>query len=212
MTIPDTEEFKHLASYIFGDGSPTQLYCSQAKVNTHRKLKAKLKSCIESCTDLEYTDPSTGDKLKLSDEDLEEINAIQFFLNFMQNETGTKEDCPLDITQFSCDDFTSYLTDDYNEDNPDEYDPSIARFAQEHSKGMEKMRCQHNKEMEKIRRVPTANEITPRRRILQSTVTHSKARDHTILQSPIEQTSPSYHTPLPSINMTPITLMMMTKS
>jgi hypothetical protein len=49
-------------------------------------LKAKWKNI----RNLEYTDPSTGDKLKLSDEDFEEINAISFFQNSLQNETGPK--------------------------------------------------------------------------------------------------------------------------
>ena len=126
MTIPDTEEFKHLTSYIFGDGSPTQQYCSQANVNTHRKLKAKLKSSIESGTALEYTDPETSATVKLSEDDIYEINAIQSFKAFMQNETGPKKTRPLDITEFSRDDFTSYLTDDYDPDNPDVYVYKIA--------------------------------------------------------------------------------------
>ena len=76
MTIPDTEEFKYLTSNIFGDGSPTQLYCSQAKVNTHRKLKAKLKRSIESGTALEYTDPETNATVKLSEDDNDDATEI----------------------------------------------------------------------------------------------------------------------------------------
>ena len=38
------------------------------------------------------------------------------------NETGPKKTCPLDITELSHNDFTRYLTDDYDEDNPDKYD------------------------------------------------------------------------------------------
>ena len=51
MTISDTEEFKHSTSVIFGEGSANDQYCSQANVNNHRKLKARLKSSIESGTD-----------------------------------------------------------------------------------------------------------------------------------------------------------------
>ena len=126
MTIPDTEEFKHLASYIFGDGSPTQQYCSQANVNTHRKLKAKLKSSIESGTALEYTDPETSATMQLSEDDIYEINAYQSFKAKRQNETGAKKSRPLDITEFSRDDFMSYLADEYNPDNPDVYVYKIA--------------------------------------------------------------------------------------
>jgi hypothetical protein len=78
-------------------------------------LKAKLKDGYD-----EYVD-ETGATVKLSEEDIYEINAITSFKNFMQNETGPKRDCPLDITEFSRNDFTRYLNYDYDEDNPDKY-------------------------------------------------------------------------------------------
>ena len=37
------------------------------------------------------------------------------------DETGPKITCPLDITEFSHDDFMFYLTYDYDEDSPDKY-------------------------------------------------------------------------------------------
>ena len=47
---------------------------------------------------------------------------ITSFKNFMQNETGPKKTCPLDITELSRADFPCYyLTDDYDEDNLDKY-------------------------------------------------------------------------------------------
>ena len=85
-------------------------------------MKAKWKNI----RNLEYTDPSTGDKLKLSDEDFEEINAILFFQNSLQNETGPKKTHPVDITQFSCNDFLRYLDWDYDPDDPDKYDINLA--------------------------------------------------------------------------------------
>ena len=108
--------------------------CSQNKINTHRKLKAKWKNICN----LKYTDPSTGDKLKLSYEDFEEINAIQFFQNLLQNETGSQL---IDITQYSRADFVFYL-EYYDPDDPDEYDFRLAQSTQEHNKEMEKIRSQ----------------------------------------------------------------------
>ena len=88
------------------------------KIKLHCKLKAKLKTCDE-----EYIDPGTGASAKLSEDDIYEINAIPSFKAYMQNETGPKKACPLDITitELSRADFPRHLTDDYDEDNTDKY-------------------------------------------------------------------------------------------
>ena len=117
MTISKTEEFEHLTDKIWRAGSPIELYCSHNDVTNHRKLNARLKTGDE----LEYIDPATGASAKLSEDDIFEINEIPSFKNYMQNETGPKKACPLDITELSRYDFTCYLTDDYDEDNPDKY-------------------------------------------------------------------------------------------
>ena len=101
MTISNTEEFKHSTSVIFRESSAVKQYCSQANVNNHRKLKARLKSSIESGTDLEYTASETSATVKLSEDVIFEINAFQSFKAAMQNETGPKRTHPVDITQFS---------------------------------------------------------------------------------------------------------------
>ena len=46
----------------------------------------------------------------------------------MQNETGPKRTHPVDITQFSHNDFTNYLGD-YDPDDPDEYDYCMVKAA-----------------------------------------------------------------------------------
>jgi hypothetical protein len=97
MTISNTEEFKHSTSVIFRESSAVKQYCSQANVNNHRKLKARLKSSIESGTDLEYTASETSATVKLSEDVIFEINAFQSFKAAMQNETGPKRTHPVDI-------------------------------------------------------------------------------------------------------------------
>jgi hypothetical protein len=114
MTISDEEELNHLPNEFFGVGSPiyhNTADCIHNKIKLHRKLKAKLKDGDE----LEYVDEK-GATVKLSEEDIYEVNAIPSFKNFMQNENGPKKACPLDITEFSRNDFTRYLTDDYDKE------------------------------------------------------------------------------------------------
>ena len=115
MTISEEVEFNHLLNEFFGVGSPIYQYCIHYKIKFHRKLRAKLKDGYD-----EYVD-ETGATVKLSEDDIYEINAITSFKNFMQNETGPKKTCPLDITEFSRNDFTGYLNYDYDENNPDKY-------------------------------------------------------------------------------------------
>ena len=119
MTNSEEEEFNHLLNEFFGVGSPIYQYCIHYKIKFHRKLRAKLKEVVE------YVD-ETGATVKLSEDDIYEINAIPSFKAFMQNETGPKKTFPLDITELSSNDFTRYLTDDYDEDNPDKYDINLA--------------------------------------------------------------------------------------
>ena len=137
MTYDAVVAFKHITDILLGVGSPCQLLCSQNKINDHRKLRAKLKNI----RDLEYIDPITGTNAKLSDNDFYEISTLQSFLNAMQNETGPIDSCPIDITQFSRDDFLRYLDDWgwYDPDNPTNYDYALAKEAEEHNKNMEEL-------------------------------------------------------------------------
>ena len=74
MTNWQEEEFNHLLNEFFGVGSPIYQYCIHYKIKFHRKLRAKLKNGDE----LEYVD-ETGDTVKLSEDDIYEINAITSF-------------------------------------------------------------------------------------------------------------------------------------
>ena len=108
------------------------------KIKFHRKLRAKLK-------EVEEYDDEKGDTGKLSEDDIFEITAFPSFKNFMQNETGPKRTHPVDITQFSRNDFTSYLGD-YDPNDPDEYDLHMAKAALATQHTTEK----HEAEMKKI--------------------------------------------------------------
>ena len=124
MTISDDEDFNHLANEIFGEGtSPIHLYCIHNKIKLHVSWRQNSKLVTG---DDEYIDPGTGASATLSEDDIFEIHAIPSFKAFMQNETGPKKTFPLDITELSSNDFTRYLTDDYDEDNPDKYDINLA--------------------------------------------------------------------------------------
>lgn len=101
MLFDAVAAFEYMTNTFFGVGSPCQLLCSQNNINEHRKLRARLKNI----RDLWYIDPITGTKAKLSDDDFYEISALQSVINKMQNHTGPIESCPIDITDFSRDDF-----------------------------------------------------------------------------------------------------------
>ena len=96
MTISDEEELNHLLNEFFGVGSPIYQYCIHYKIKFHRKLRAKLKNGDE----LEYVD-ETGATVKLSEDDIYEINAIPSFRAYMQNELGPRLQFSLDITKYS---------------------------------------------------------------------------------------------------------------
>ena len=68
-----------------------------------------------------YVDPITGAKAKLSDDDFYELSALQSFINTMQNEIGPIDSCPIDITQYCCEDFLDYLVE-FDHNNPTRYD------------------------------------------------------------------------------------------
>ena len=109
MTYSAEEEFNHLLNEFFGGGSRIYQYCVHYKVKFHRKLRAKLKNGDE----LEYVD-ETAATVKLSEDDIYEINAIPSFRAYMQNELGPKIQFSLDITKYSHDDSFHYLEGTYD--------------------------------------------------------------------------------------------------
>jgi len=113
--------FEYMTNTFFGVGSPCQLLCSQNNINSHRKLRARWKNIC----DLEYIDHITGTKAKLSDDDFYEISALQSVINNMQNDTGPIESWPIDITDFSRDDFLDYL-EYFVPYNPTKYDSTLS--------------------------------------------------------------------------------------
>ena len=127
MRFDTVAAFEHIINTLFGVGRPVQLLFREYSMNEHRKLRDKWKDI----PNLEYTDPITGAKVKLSDDELYEISALQSFLNVMQNETGPIESRPIDITQFSRDDFLNYLAWEYDPDNPTKYEHALAKAAEE---------------------------------------------------------------------------------
>ena len=79
-------------------------------------MRAKFKNGDE----LEYVD-ETGATVKLSEDDIYEINAIPSFRAYMQNELGPRLQFSLDITKYSHEDFLRYLEGTYDPENPDKY-------------------------------------------------------------------------------------------
>ena len=151
MSFDAVAAFEHIIDTFFGVDSPVQLLCREYGVNEHRKLRARLKNI----RDLEYTDPITGTKVKLSDDELYEISALQSFLNTIQNETGPIDSRPIDITQLSRDDFLNYLAWEYDPDNPTKYDYALAKKAAEeldakHKEEMRRLRMERRKEMRRL--------------------------------------------------------------
>ena len=101
-------EFTHIINELIGVDTPFQLFCIEHKITDHRKLKDRWKEIRT----LEYTD-STGTKVKLSDEDINEFMAIVPFKNYLQNELGLKKYHPLDLKQYSREDFLCYCDDQF---------------------------------------------------------------------------------------------------
>ena len=83
MSAKEIAKFEHIMS-LFGAGSAFQLLCSHHSIITHRKMKGKLKNMH----DLEYLDPTSNTLKKLSEEELDEVQAFQPFMNALQNDTG----------------------------------------------------------------------------------------------------------------------------
>ena len=83
MSAKEIAKFEHILS-LFGVGSAFQLLCSHHSIITHRKMKRKMKDMH----DLEYLDPTSNTLKKLSEEELDEVQAFLPFMNAMQNETG----------------------------------------------------------------------------------------------------------------------------
>ena len=118
-------EFAHFINVLIGVDTPFQLFCIKNKITNHRKLKAKWKDLDA----LEYTD-SSGTKAKLSKDDIEEFAAIYPFKNHLQNELGLKTKNPVDITQYSREDFLRYYDDEYDPNNPTQYNQALAQGAE----------------------------------------------------------------------------------
>ena len=98
-----------------------------SKITNHRKLKAKWKDIRT----LEYTDSTTGTKVTLSD-DINEFMAIVSFKNHLQNESGLVSRNPVDITQYSREDFLRYYNSVYDPENPTQYEQVLAQAAKKH--------------------------------------------------------------------------------
>ena len=136
-------EFKHTIEVFIGLGTPAQLLCHENGIDTHRKLKARWKNI----QNLEYLDPTDGTtRVKLTDDQILELGAVQPFMHFLQNHLGVRKDFPLDVTKYGQADFTRYFNEDFDEDNPDyEYDSRIAKESEKER--LEKDRAAEEHEM-----------------------------------------------------------------
>jgi hypothetical protein len=119
-------EFAHFINVLIGVDTPFQLFCIENKINNHRKLKAKWKDIGT----LEYTDSTTGRKVTLSDDDINEFVALVSFKHHLQNKLGPQTKNPVDITQYSREDFLRYYEEEYNSNNPTQYNQALAQAAQ----------------------------------------------------------------------------------
>jgi hypothetical protein len=90
--------------------------------------------------------------VKLSDDDINEFMAIVPFKNHLQNELGLKKYHPVDIKQYSREDFLRYYDEEYDPDSPTQYDRAMAQATQQAAK-------KHEAEMKKLA-ATTANLMT----------------------------------------------------
>ena len=117
--MANNSEFTHFINVLIGADTPFQLFCIENKFTTYRKLKDRWKDIRT----LEYTDSTGTTKVTLSDDDINEFMAIGPFKNHLQNELGLKKYHPVDIKQYSREDFLSYYdSDEYDPTNPTKYD------------------------------------------------------------------------------------------
>ena len=79
--MANNKEFTHFINVLIGADTPFQLFCIENKFTTYRKLKDRWKEIHT----LEYTD-STGTKVKLSEEDINEFTAIEPFAEWVRSE------------------------------------------------------------------------------------------------------------------------------
>ena len=68
--------------------------------------------------------------MKLSDDDINEFMAIVPFKNHLQNELGLKTKYPVNIKQYSREDFLRYYEEEYEPDSPTQYDRAMAQAIQ----------------------------------------------------------------------------------
>ena len=136
MAANTNAEFEHIMNVIFGVDTPAQLLCFDNGITNLRKFKVKFRN-IRS---LEYTDSTTNTKVKLSDDEIEELEAFIPFLHHLQNGLGPVTKNPVDITQYSREDFLRYYEDEYDPDSPTQYDQALAQGAEKHEEEMKKIR------------------------------------------------------------------------
>jgi hypothetical protein len=85
----DPNAFKALVDTLLGSGSSMVRALMENDINTHQKLKGRLKD--GDIKTLEYKDPDDSlQSIKLDDEESFEILAIQSFLEYSQNILGPK--------------------------------------------------------------------------------------------------------------------------
>jgi hypothetical protein len=84
---------------------------------------------VDNIRTLEYPD-GTGTDVKLSDEDIKEVIALEPFRNHLQDEVGLKTKHPVDFTNYLREDFLRYLDYEYDPDHPTKYDQTLALATQ----------------------------------------------------------------------------------